>query len=623
MYPSKSQYKSALVNGMFPEDENGGYSFEPLYNGNEPILSSGGNAIVFKVTNKQGDLSALKLFNENIEGRFARLTKISQYLENTSHSFFTPFKFVQKLIYVDVDDLREDEKFFPGVVMKWIEGESLETKLKKLVQDRDLGKIRKIAENFKDISIILLKEGIAHGDLKLSNILVDENLNLTLIDYDGMFVPTLAGEKAIELGTPTYQHLNRELDDYSSNIDHFSIVLIYTSLIALSLDPLLYESYNDGDNIIFNENDFKSPNDSVLFNYLLSLNEIKGFIYYLKLSALSPFIYIEDLINILNGIFPKPKINISQKPLAVLSGDKGDLVWTTENCTYVRINGDELAMAGSKSFSFSDKNKFFFEYGNELLELQHEYVVNCYPKPEIISLSANNQDLKFDEELTLSWSAISYSRLILKYNQFEIDVTELLTYKINNLGQSTKIKLLAFALETKYFIENTLKVDVYYPIDLDITQDKRVAFPHRPVKLTIKATNAQKITLEPLGIDLTGKKEYNVKTKSNLYFSIVAENKRYRQIFEGSIEVLSTPKYDRKIVELPKLNLNIPSPIFQKINNIDSLTPKYERNFVKINKILDSFNLFKIIPRIRIPFKSIKTKFISTTLQLLKYDEKK
>ncbi|MBB3837657.1 serine/threonine protein kinase [Runella defluvii] len=608
---------------MFPDEENKGYRFKPIYNGNEPILSSGGNAIVFKVTNEQGDLSALKLFNENIEGRFVRLTKISKYLENTSHSFFTPFKFVQKLIYVDVDDLREDEKFFPGVVMKWIEGESLETKLKKLVQDRDLGKIRKIAENFKDISIILLKEGVAHGDLKLSNILVDENLNLTLIDYDGMFVPTLTSETAIELGTPTYQHLNRELADYNSNIDHFSILLIYTSLLALSLNPLLYDAHNDGDNIIFNENDFKSPNDSVLFNYLFTLSEIKGFVYYLKLSALSPFIYIEDLINILNGIFPKPQINIFQKPLAVLSGDKGDLVWTTENCTYVRINGDELAMAGSKSFSFSDKNKFFFEYGNELLELQHEYVVNCYPKPEIISLSANNKDLKFDEELTLSWSAISFSRLILKYNQFEIDVTELSTYKIKNLGQSTKIKLLAFALETKYFTENILKVDVYYPIDLDITQDKRVVFPHRPVKLTINATNAQKITLEPLGVDLTGKKEYNVKTKSNLYFSIVAENKRYRQVFEGSIEVLSTPKYERKIVELPKLSLNIPSPIFQKINNIDSLTPKFERDFVKINKILDSFNLFLIILRIKIPFKSIKTKFISTTLKLLKYDEKK
>jgi len=623
MYPSKSQYKSALVNGMFPEKENGGYSFEPLYNGNEPILSSGGNAIVFKVTNKQGDHSALKLFNENIEGRFSRLTKISQYLENTSHSFFTPFKFVQKLIYVNVDDLPDDDKFFPGVVMKWIEGESLETKLKKLVQDKDLETIRKIGENFKEISIILLKEGIAHGDLKLSNILVDENLNLTLIDYDGMFVPTLAGEKAIELGTPTYQHLNRELDDYNSNIDHFSILLIYTSLIALTVDPLLYETNNDGDNIIFNENDFKSPNDSTLFNYLLSLKEIKGFVYYLKLSALSPFIYIEDLINILNGIFPKPKISISQKPLAVLSGDKGDLVWTTENCTYVRINGDELAIAGSNAFTFVDTNKFFFEYGNELLEFQEEYLVNCYPKPQIISFSANSQDLKFDEELILSWSSTSFSRLILKYNQFEVDVTELSTYKIKDLGQSTDIKLLAFALETKYFTETIIKVNVYYPIDLYITQDKKVVFPHRPVKLTINATNTQKTTLEPLGVDLTGKNEYNVRTKSNLYFSIVAENKRYKQIFKGSIEVLSTPKYDRKIVELPKLNLNIPSPIFQKINNVDSFTPKYERNLIKINKILDAFNLFSIISRINIPFKSIKTKFISTTLQLLNYDEKK
>ena len=211
----------------------------------------------------------------------------------------------------------------------------------------------------------------------------------------------------------------------------------------------------------------------------------------------------------------------------------------------------------------------------------------------------------------------------MKYNQFEIDVTELSTYKIKDLGQSTDIKLLAFALETKYFTENILKVNIYYPIDLYITQDKKVVFPHRPVKLTINATNTQKITLEPLGTDLTGKKEYNVKTKSNLYFSIVAENKKYRQVFEGSIEVLSTPKYDRKIVELPKLNLNIPSPIFQKINNVDSFTPKYERNFIKINKILDAFNLFSIISRINIPFKSIKTKFISTTLQLLNYDEKK
>lgn len=112
MYPSRNQYKEAVRNKMYPNEENGGYIFDPIYKNDELIISSGGNAIVFKVKDDKGEY-ALKLFSGEVDGRFNRLKVISSYLDNNNDIFFTKFSFIEKLIYVEISGLPDDKCFFP------------------------------------------------------------------------------------------------------------------------------------------------------------------------------------------------------------------------------------------------------------------------------------------------------------------------------------------------------------------------------------------------------------------------------------------------------------------------------------------------------------------------------
>ena len=65
IYPNRGQYKNAVLNEMFPSEQNGGYKFIPVIENGEPIIASGGNAIVFKVIDNEnviGNMCKISLF---------------------------------------------------------------------------------------------------------------------------------------------------------------------------------------------------------------------------------------------------------------------------------------------------------------------------------------------------------------------------------------------------------------------------------------------------------------------------------------------------------------------------------------------------------------------------------
>lgn len=67
--------------------------------------------------------------------------------------------------------------------------ESVESDLFDLIKGRDLNvkEIQKITKQLVDVLSYLSKERIAHCDIKLENVLVDDNMNIKLIDFDMMF----------------------------------------------------------------------------------------------------------------------------------------------------------------------------------------------------------------------------------------------------------------------------------------------------------------------------------------------------------------------------------------------------------------------------------------------------
>jgi hypothetical protein len=114
---------------------------------------------------------------------------------------------------------------------------------------------------------------IAHGDLQHGNVLVLPNGDIRLIDYDGMWVPTLEGEKSNETGHPDFQNPGRTQNDFHCGIDEFSAAVIEIAISALIRDPSLWEKYNNGDNILFRRRDFVNPQRSPLVADLQAMND--------------------------------------------------------------------------------------------------------------------------------------------------------------------------------------------------------------------------------------------------------------------------------------------------------------------------------------------------------------
>jgi hypothetical protein len=94
---------------------------------------------------------------------------------------------------------------------------------------------------------------------------------LTLVDYDGMFVPAMKGQKSPTIGTKDFSHPLRTIDDFDETIDDFALASIALSLKAISLDPSLLQNYGASDRLLFSAADYLDLSKSNTFTALQGL----------------------------------------------------------------------------------------------------------------------------------------------------------------------------------------------------------------------------------------------------------------------------------------------------------------------------------------------------------------
>lgn len=75
--------------------------------------------------------------------------------------------------------------------MEWVEGNSFSQYIEQNLHSSE--NLLSLADEFKRMVLGLKGAGVAHGDLQHGNIIMCGN-ELRLVDYDGMFVPALAGD---------------------------------------------------------------------------------------------------------------------------------------------------------------------------------------------------------------------------------------------------------------------------------------------------------------------------------------------------------------------------------------------------------------------------------------------
>jgi hypothetical protein len=128
--------------------------------------------------------------------------------------------------------------------------------------------LQKLRWEFQVMMERLKKNGVAHGDLQHGNILISSG-EIYLVDYDGFYVPELAGRHSNELGHANYQHPTRTEKVFGPNMDNFAAFIIDFSLLCLMEDPSLWERFAGGDEcLIFRKSDYVDPDASKLITVL-------------------------------------------------------------------------------------------------------------------------------------------------------------------------------------------------------------------------------------------------------------------------------------------------------------------------------------------------------------------
>lgn len=233
----------------------------------EPYRSSGAFAVVFKMKDEQtGKCYALKCFTEEQEGRAEAYRKIAEELEFVDSPYITSVKYLEKELFVDSNC--EDEEF-PVLLMDWIEGETMETYV--AANYTDTHAMSMLCYRFCKMAAWLRSQSFAHGDIKPDNIMVRPDGTLTLVDYDGMFVPAMKGQKSPTIGTKDFSHPLRTIDDFDETIDDFALASIALSLKAISLDPSLLQNYGASDRLLFSAADYLDLSKSNTFTALQGL----------------------------------------------------------------------------------------------------------------------------------------------------------------------------------------------------------------------------------------------------------------------------------------------------------------------------------------------------------------
>lgn len=294
-FPSGADYVAAM--------QNPGVSFRDAdLRGAKPDLNklgmpkpiSGNFASVFSLTAADGQRYAVKCFTRDVPDQRERYEAISRYLDGARSSGLSqPWKMDFSFL---PDEILVNGSHWPVMKMAWVDGVALDRWL--AAHQRDGRAIQALADRFVTLVGDLERLKIAHGDLQHGNLLVASDNTLRLVDYDGMYVPALATRNAAELGHRHYQPPGRSERDFSSTVDRFSAWVIYLSLMALAVEPLLWDHLREpgAEHLLTADEDYQSPSGSWRLDQIaLAGPEIKDLVEQIRQYARTPLSAIPAL----------------------------------------------------------------------------------------------------------------------------------------------------------------------------------------------------------------------------------------------------------------------------------------------------------------------------------------
>lgn len=228
-------------------------------------MDGGGFSSIFRVTSADRRRSwAVKCFLRPTAELSARYEAIGEALEGVTDFWKVGFGYDPEGLFH-----LQQNRWVPTLKMAWVNGTPLIPWLE--AQLGDEAALHRLALEFTKVAGALERVGIAHGDLQHGNIIVVAGDRIRLVDYDGMYVPALAGFRMPECGIPHYQPPDRDRRGYfGPAADRFSARVIRLSIRAVAAESGLWGRLHEpgGEYLILRDADFAAPDASEAFGLL-------------------------------------------------------------------------------------------------------------------------------------------------------------------------------------------------------------------------------------------------------------------------------------------------------------------------------------------------------------------
>lgn len=244
------------------------------------------------------------------------------------------------------------------------------------------------------------------------------------------------------------------------------------------------------------------------------------------------------------------------KDLAVMTdpytiGSFIDIMWDVENATHISLNGVNVTNHYSYEYEVKGDEDLILVASNDYTQAQKVLKLSPLPLPKIVKFTTSRKRVKVGEKIDIHIDYKNSKRAFLLSNLSErIDVSAKKVVKV--FPKSGELyTLICYSADPKVSVTKDLDLIVIDDVQIEaFTSDKSRTIESVPIILSWKVRNAQKVTLYPDDIDVTGKNSIELRPSRNVTYRLEATNGLNIKSEMLAISVTPIPKLIYKMPEL-------------------------------------------------------------------------
>lgn len=276
-----------------------------------------------------------------------------------------------------------------------------------------------------------------------------------------------------------------------------------------------------------------------------------------------------------NGFSLKPEIKYFHiKELQYVIGSKIHIEWDAENYSKIELAGKDVTLYKDVELYVEEALELDLIVYNDYDQVKQSLRIIPHSSPNIHSFFSSHSYIKVGKTTKLTWSVDYTKKVLLKYDENEIDVSTLTELEVSPT-KDTLYTLIVFAVDEQISISRKVNIKVLSEVMInDFSSDIPQTLESQPVELKWSVTNADKIILYPNDIDVTQQTSIKVYPNRAITYRLEASNAISIKEQMVSIGVRPLPRLDIKVsdslsrLQIPNCDIDL-TPLITSIKETE------------------------------------------------------